>query len=129
MRFSLINRCRQGRSRLTVQQVVDSILCEILCYNIPPGPSLRQLVFYILSGSLSNMAPEYLKNIYKNKIMNDTSVGCVSPFQSVFIQVMALLYMALWQILLQNMADVGYHIIRYSSTRLLIIIFKLLITR
>lgn len=57
------------------------------------------------------MAPEYLKNIYKNKIMNDTSVGFVSPFQSVFIQVMALLYMALWQILLQNMADVGYHII------------------
>lgn len=75
------------------------------------------------------MAPEYLKNIYKNKIMNDTSVGFVSPLQSVFIQVMALLYMALWQILLQNMADVGYHIIRYSSTRLLIIIFKLLITR
>lgn len=43
--------------------------------------------------------------------MNDTSVGFVSPFQSVFIQVMALLYMALWQILLENMADVGYHII------------------
>lgn len=58
------------------------------------------------------MAPEYvLKNIYKNKIMNDTSVGFVSPFQSVFLQVMAPLYMAIWQILLQNMADVGYHII------------------
>lgn len=60
------------------------------------------------------MAPEYfLKNIYiyKNKIMNDTSVGFVSPFQSVFPQVMAPLYMAIWQILLQNMADVGYHII------------------
>lgn len=39
--------------------------------------------------------------------MNDTSVGFVSPFQSVFLQVMALLYMAIWQILLQNMADVG----------------------
>ncbi len=58
------------------------------------------------------MAPEYiLKNIYRNKIMNDTSVGFVSPFQSVFLQVMAPLYMAIWQILLQNMADVGYHVI------------------
>lgn len=58
------------------------------------------------------MAPEYfLKNIYKNIIMNDTSVSFVSLFQSVFLQVMALLYMAIWQILLQNMADVGYHII------------------
>lgn len=61
------------------------------------------------------MAPEYfLKNIYIymyiNK-MNNTSVGFVSPFQSVFPQVMAPLYMAIWQILLQNMADVGYHII------------------
>lgn len=58
------------------------------------------------------MAPEYfLKNIYKNKIMNDTSVGFVSPFQTVFLQLMAPLYMAIWQILLQNMADAGYHII------------------
>lgn len=58
------------------------------------------------------MAPEYfLKNMYKNKIMNNTSVGFVSPFQSVFLQVMALLYMAIWQILLQNMANIGYHII------------------
>lgn len=58
------------------------------------------------------MAPEYfLKNIYKNKSMNDTSVGFVSPFQSVFLQVTAPLYMAIWQILLQNMANVGYHVI------------------
>lgn len=58
------------------------------------------------------MAPEYfLKNIYKNKIMNDTSVGFVSASQSVFLQVVALLYTAIWQVLLQNMADVGYRII------------------
>lgn len=43
--------------------------------------------------------------------MNDTSVAFVPPSRSVFVQVMALLYMALWQILLENMADVGYHII------------------
>jgi len=31
------------------------------------------------------MAPEYfLKNKYKNKMMNDTSVGFVSPFQSIY---------------------------------------------
>lgn len=44
--------------------------------------------------------------------MNDTSVGFVSPFPvSLSLQVMALLFMAIWQIRLQNMADVGYHII------------------
>lgn len=52
--------------------------------------------------------------------MNDTSVGFVSPFQSVFLQVMAPLYMAIWQILLQNMADVGYHITGTDVPRFLI---------
>lgn len=65
------------------------------------------------------MAPEYfLKNIYKNKIMNNTSVGFVSPSQSVFLQVMAPLYMAIWQLFLQNMADVGYHIIGTDTPHL-----------
>lgn len=57
------------------------------------------------------MAPEYfLEKHIKNKIINDTSVGFVSPSQSVFLQVMAPLFMAIWQNFLQNMADVGYHI-------------------
>lgn len=43
--------------------------------------------------------------------MNGISVGFVSPFQSVLLQVMAPLYMAIWQIQIQNMADVGYYII------------------
>lgn len=57
------------------------------------------------------MAPEcFLEKHIKNKIMNDTSVGFVSPSESVFLQVMALLFMAIWQTVLQNMADVGYHV-------------------
>lgn len=43
--------------------------------------------------------------------MNDTSVGFVPLFQTVPLQLLAPSYMAIWQILLQNMADVGYHII------------------
>lgn len=44
--------------------------------------------------------------------MNGISVGFVSPFQSVLLQVMAPLYnMAIWQIQIQNMADAGYHIV------------------
>lgn len=83
-----------------------------------------RLIFFffshlVFSRSLSNMAPEYfLKNIYKNKIMNNTSVGFVSPSQSVFLQVMAPLYMAIWQLFLQNMADVGYHIIGTDTPHL-----------
>lgn len=41
--------------------------------------------------------------------MSKSSVGYVSVVLLVFLEVMALLHMAIWQILLQNMADVGYH--------------------
>lgn len=42
--------------------------------------------------------------------MNGISVGFISRSQSVLLQVMAPLYIAMRQIQIQNMADVGYHI-------------------
>lgn len=49
------------------------------------------------------MAPEYF--------LSNKSVGFVSPLQTVILQLMAPFYMAIWQLLLQNMADVGYRVV------------------
>ena len=61
----LINRRWRGLGGLTVEQVIGSILDELLWYNISTWSSSSSTSFFMSSGSLSNMAPEYfLKNIY-----------------------------------------------------------------
>lgn len=69
----------------------------------------KLFVFLTSRHHLSNILLSTFWKTNKSKIMSNTSVGVVSPFWTVFLQLMAPLYMAIWQILLQNMADVGYH--------------------
>lgn len=52
--------------------------------------------------------------MYTDRVMNDTSLLCPHASDQSFLLFIMPLYMAIWQKkskMLQNMADVGYHII------------------